>query len=153
MSITINFYSMSQPVNAMNKFPNGVPSASKTFSGSFKEADSGNLSNPILIVKSAISGLTGVNYAHIESFGRWYYIRDMKAVTSETTEIVLDVDPLYSFRTAILSQPALVARQENDYRQYLDDAAYVVTNRQIVDAYTLGSGQEASGFILAVAGG
>lgn len=94
------------------------------------------------------------NYAYIADFGRYYFITGIKGIAKGIIEISLHVDVLYSWKTQILAQSCIVARQEkSDYACLHLSDSYIRTYN---DPYHLTkefpTGFSTTKFILAVAG-
>lgn len=94
------------------------------------------------------------NYAYIEDFGRYYFITGIKGVSKNIIELSLHVDVLYSWKTQILAQTCIIARQEkSDYACLHLSDSYIHTYN---DPYHLTkefpNGFTTQKFLLAVAG-
>lgn len=102
------------PKNAINKtLTNGA-----SYEGTLKEGSS--ITDPVILVQSAT--MPGGNYAEIEAFGRFYYIKDIVNTNTDLWEIHLHSDPLYTFREAILHAPCIITKTaSNDFNLYLPD--------------------------------
>ena len=70
-----------------------------------------SISTPIVTIDG---NLIGYNYAYIDLFKRFYWIKDIKAVKNSMTEVHLEVDPLQSFDEDIKNCKASVDRQATD---------------------------------------
>ena len=70
-----------------------------------------SISTPIITIEG---NLIGYNYAYIDLFKRFYWIKDVKAMKNNMTEVHLDVDPLQSFASEIGDCYASVDRQATD---------------------------------------
>lgn len=70
-----------------------------------------SISTPIVTIEG---NLIGYNYAYIDLFKRFYWIKDIKAGKNNMTEIHLEVDPLQSFDSDIKDCKASVDRQATD---------------------------------------
>lgn len=105
------------------------------------------------------------NYAHIEEFGRWYYITNIVYVdgTLPTSnypspygmiEFHMHVDVLKTYAAAIREQTAIVARQENLYNLMLDDGVFMVYQNPKIQTKTFSveGPFEHQEFVLVVAG-
>lgn len=76
---------------------------------------------------------TPFNYCYIAEFNRYYYISDITLKEGTLQEISLSVDPLQSFRTAILNCKAIVERQEKKGNLYMSDAyMWTKVEREVV---------------------
>lgn len=64
--------------------------------------------------------LANVNYAYIEHFGRYYWVYPETGLGIKT-RYRLESDPLMSFKVAIRSSPAVIARNPWHFDLYLPD--------------------------------
>lgn len=133
--------------NYFNKTINDV----FTKTGSLK--DKSSIIDPIILFEGDVSDFANVNYMTIQEFGRSYYIRDITSIRSNLVQITGHVDVLVSFRDEILSNQAIIAKQENAWNLYLDDGTFKVYNNPIILTKAFPSGFNRQSFILAVAGG
>lgn len=74
--------------------------------------------------------LAHVNYAYIEHFGRYYWVYPETGL-GMTTRYRLESDPLMSFKNAILSSPATIARNPWRYDKYLPDPKLPIESRTV----------------------
>ena len=81
--------------------------------------DPSSLLNPVILLK--ISNPTSKNYAYIEEFGRFYWIRDWVS-DHNMWEAHLQVDSLASWKSQIIASS-----------QYVDRAANAPEDRGIID--------------------
>lgn len=112
--MNVRLYRYSKKVNST-----AHPSTSDGDGFSCNLKDPSSLLNPVILLK--ISNPTNKNYAYIEEFGRFYWIRDWVS-DHNMWEAHLQVDPLASWRTGIRSSS-----------QYVDRADQNVTDNGIVD--------------------
>ena len=70
-----------------------------------------SISTPIVTIEG---NLIGYNYAYIDLFKRFYWIKDIRAGKNNMTEVHLEVDPLQSFASDIGDCYASVDRQATD---------------------------------------
>lgn len=122
-----------------------------TKTGSLREESS--IIDPVILIEGNVSDYADVNYMTIPDFGRSYYIRDIKSYRNNLIQITAHVDVLVSFRDSILSNQAIISKQENAWNLYLDDGTFKVYNNPIVLTKAFPSGFSTQSFILAVAGG
>lgn len=107
----VNFYSFQKKKNSTAQ-PN-ITSATTLTSVQLKD-DTG-IMNPVLLINPNNAALpvpfvpSGFNYAHIPSFGRYYFVTDW-TWRKGLWECALSVDVLASFRTAIGNTSAYVER-------------------------------------------
>lgn len=108
------------------------------------------LVRPILILQSGL--LTpSVNYVWIENFGRYYFIRDIK-LTQGMVEVSCECDVLSSFKSALLKQNVIVARQENKFNMYLEDSKYNILSSNAVRTVQFPSGFTGMALVMGVVG-
>lgn len=119
MSITMSLYQVSDDINVMGK---SIPTPTSTHTILLKDGCS--VDNPVVTFSAVASAIAPLNYAYIDSFGRYYYITDRKSLVNGVVELTLESDPLQSFKTEIGNCDAIVRRQENDANGYLQDDQY-----------------------------
>ena len=71
-----------------------------------------------------------VNYMYIAEFGRYYYAKAI-ANNGQTITYQCQSDPLMSFKSAILSSPAVIARNPWHFDMYIPDSKYPVEARTL----------------------
>ena len=115
---------------------------------------------PVITVKLTNSTtlskiMTKVNYVYIAAFERYYYVTGIRGLYNDVAELSLEVDPLYSWKTAILAQKVIIARTQDDekFSLYLDDAVLKLYNNPNITTIEFPSGFGSEEYILAVAGG
>ena len=70
--------------------------------------------------------LPKANYLYIPTFGRYYFIKNMKVDSGRNViEIECDVDVLMSYVDSLSQLQCVVARQENEYNTYLADSSFL----------------------------
>lgn len=98
-----------------------------------------------------------VNYCYIPNLSRYYYITDKKLLTGTRIQFTCLVDPLYTYRNAILNCNGTAVRNENQSFSYIVDDQVPVESyltvkylaiSDLFDNKTVGTN-----FILNVAGG
>lgn len=147
MSFTIKLQRNLSEKNRVSKETNDI----MTVSGTLREETS--IIDPVFrIVTNDISLLSNVNYADIETFGRKYFVTDIRAVRTGIIELRCHVDVLSSFADAIKSNTAIIKRQENEWNLYLNDGSLKVYQNPIVLTKAFPSGFNTQEFVLAVAG-
>lgn len=119
MAITMNLYQVSDDINVMGKT---IPAPTSTHTILLKDGCS--VDNPVVTFSALASAIAPLNYAYIDTFGRYYYITDRKSLVNGVVELTLESDPLQSFKTEIGRCDAIIRRQENDANGYLQDDQY-----------------------------
>jgi hypothetical protein len=148
MSITIKIQSNASENETFYKDITDV----LTLTGDLKSDTS--VVDPIFIVNQSANTIVNCNYVTIPSFNRSYFIRNINSVGSNLTEITCHVDVLSSFRDSILSNKAVISRQENSYNRYLNDPYFkIYQNKLVTTEYLSGDGFGTAGYVLVVAGG
>lgn len=151
MSLEIQFGRTSAPRNALNKNPNFTYTTTGTLRGKC------DILNPVIEIKSGTEPLKSYvqfNYMYIKDFLRYYYI-EWSTIREGIAQVTGHVDPLYTYRGAILANTGLVLRTatKSQITKMLDDGCFktysddhIVTQKFTGDTFTNGT------FILAVAG-
>lgn len=87
-------------------------------SGTLK--DECSIKNPIIVLRIGnsvnikVPDITNCNYAYIENFNRYYFIRDFRSIRNTQFEIDLQEDVLMSFKDEIYKQNAIIRRTASD---------------------------------------
>lgn len=122
-----------------------------TKTGSLRESTS--IVNPKILVQGDLTSLRNCNYMTISDFGRSYFVTDIVAVGKGVVELTGHCDVLSSFSSQILSNRAVVLRQENSFNRYLNDSKFMTyQNNNIKTAVLSGEGFTQAGYILVTAG-
>ena len=121
-----------------------------TISGTLREDCS--VINPVIKIE-AFSGfdLTLCNYCYIPSFGRYYFINNIKCV-GKLFEIEAHVDVLSTYKATIRKNSAIISRQAEHYNLYLQDGnikTYAFPHMQVAQ---FAGGFDSFNLILSVAG-
>lgn len=145
--MTITLYNNSSEPNKISKHLTPVSTA---LLGSLRNES--EMVNPVVLIEGNISSLQNANYAKIESFGRYYYITEMKSVRNNIVELHLHTDVLMSFNISAVS--GVVIEAENIGSDYLQGRQFVRNVKSKTDILPFASGLLDSGeYILITAGG
>lgn len=145
--MTITLYNNSSEPNKISKHLTPVSTA---LSGSLRNES--EMVNPVVLIEGNISSLQNANYARIESFGRYYYITEMKSVRNNIVELHLHTDVLMSFNISAVS--GVVIEAENIGSDYLQGRQFVRLVKSKTDILPFSGGLLDSGeYILITAGG
>ena len=125
MSLSVTLYNSASPVEKIGK----TLTAGGSYSCSLKDATS--VLNPVLIIRTS-DPVYNYNYLYIQEFGRYYFINDIKSVNNNVWEISAHVDVLETYKAAILSNEAVIRRQDKLFNLYLDDSDFHVLNYERV---------------------
>lgn len=143
----ITLYNNSSEPNKISKHLTPVNMA---LSGSLRNES--EMVNPVVLIEGNISSLQNANYARIESFGRYYYITEMKSVRNNIVELHLHTDVLMSFDISAVS--GVVVEAENIGSDYLQGRQFVRLVKTKTDILNFSNGLLESGeYILITAGG
>lgn len=83
-------------------------------------------------IEDATTTIMSANYAYIQTFDRFYFIRNKTALNNKLWRFELEMDVLQSFSTDIKNLEAVVERQTNNYDMYLPDPKIPVDCRKTV---------------------
>lgn len=120
MSISVNFYTTGDNPNVMNKTLTVV---AEDVPCDIKEP--ADREKPFLFTTG---DLISANYAYIAHFGRYYWVYPETGL-GMTTRYRLESDPLMSFSAAILTSPAVIARNPWHFDLYIPDPKLPVEAR------------------------
>lgn len=129
--MTIVFYNNTSPVNKIGK----SLTVTSTLTGELREEC--DLINPSILINSQTVP-TG-NYAHIEAFGRYYFVTKITSVRNGVWRIDLHVDVLETYASRIKANSPVLERSEYLYNLYLPDNQLPITGDNFNLTYSLGS--------------
>lgn len=128
MDTTVIFYNNSSNPNVINK----SISTLGTFECKIKEPI--NIERPEILLSGATGNITA-NYCYIADLGRYYFCHS-ELERGQLVRFVCDIsDPLMSFKSAILSSPAVIARNPWKYDKYIHDSKLPVESRTIRSSF------------------
>lgn len=119
-------------------------------SGTLKEDTS--IINPVIKIECNLSDVTRCNYLTIPSFGRSYFVNDIRSITDDIAEFSCHVDVLSTYADGIRNNTGIIKRQENLWNLYLNDGSLKVYQDPYVITKEFPSGFTTQEFVLAVAG-
>lgn len=114
--------------------------------------DECSIIDPVILIEGDLSLYTGCNYCTIPTFGRSYFINNIRSIRNNLFEISCHVDVLSSFATQIKANKAIVIRQEENWNLYLNDGVFKVYQNPQVLTKAFPRGFSTQSFVLAVAG-
>ena len=109
-----------------------------------------SIQNPVITIEA--TDLSGINYLYIEEFDRYYFVRDCTVIRNNLWQLSCHVDVLESFKSAILDQTAIIARQERLFNLYQQDEMFKVYSKPILDEIAWSSGFDDWSYFVALAG-
>lgn len=90
-------------------------------------------------IEDATTTIMSANYAYIQTFDRFYFIRNKTALNNKLWRFELEMDVLQSFSTDIKNLEAVVERQTNNYDMYLPDPKIPVDCRKAISYRKFGN--------------
>lgn len=120
-------------------------------SGTLREQAS--VINPEITVTS--SSTLRYNYCYIPSLKRYYYINNIISVKNGVWKLVMEVDPLMSFKADILALKVVASKQSSATNgdEYIDDGSLVTDNLMFKTVYNFTGGfNDTPEYILITAG-
>jgi hypothetical protein len=109
--------------------------------------------NPEITVTSLVP--LRYNYCYIPSLKRYYYINNVISVKNGLWKLIMEVDPLMSFKNDILALKVVVSKQSSSSNgdEYIDDGSLVTDNLMFKTIYNFANGFNNQGeYILITAG-
>lgn len=101
--------------------------------------DNTSVLRPVIIIKTS-DPIYSFNYMHISDFGRYYFIDDIISLNNNMWEVHAHVDVLETYKTAILSNSAVIKRQEKRFNLYLNDPEFKVLNPEKIQTLKFPAG-------------
>mgnify|MGYP003288736471 CR=1 FL=1 len=144
--MTINFYINSSPINALEK----DLTLKTTLTGTLKAESS--LIDPIITIEDPDQIIIASNYAYIPDFGRYYFITNIESIRNNLWRLTMHVDVLFTYRAEILTNNAIIERNENEYDLKLNDGLFQTQQNPRIVQYPFPGGFNTWNFVLAVAG-
>lgn len=142
----ISFYVNSSEKNKVDKTLTLIA----TLSGVLKESTS--IIDPVIVIEGDLTAFTGCNYMQIETFGRSYFVNNIRSISNGLIEISAHVDVLSTYKNAIRKNQAILRKQQNTWNLYLNDGSLRVYQDPEIIVKTFPSGFTTQEFVLAVAG-
>lgn len=117
MSFTIKLQNNQSPVNKIGKILYEVV----TVDGSLKNES--EIINPEILIQGN-TNILSANYLTISEFKRKYFIEEIQSVRTNLWLVKAHVDVLETYASKILSNTAVVLRQENNFDLLLNDGVF-----------------------------
>lgn len=114
--MNITLYNCTAENNMLDK--TSMMSVVASYSGAVARSNV-SIMHPVLILQESISNIKSANYCYIEDFGRYYYIKEKSCDANGLYTLVLAVDVLMSFKSAILANKGIVSKNTYLYNMYL----------------------------------
>lgn len=143
--MTITLYTTTSERNAVEKSLTEVT----TMTGTLREQSS--IINPTITVTGGNS-IANVNYAYIPEFGRYYFVNGIESVRNGVWRLSMHVDVLYTYRSQIKANAAIIQRNEIDYDLKLNDGLFKTQQNPRIAQFSFPGGFTTWNFVLAIAG-
>jgi hypothetical protein len=147
MAINISLYQIAEPENV---FPKTIGTAVSMHTITLKDGCS--IDKPTVSFSGGSAVMATLNYAYIDAFGRYYFIRDRNMTVNGVCELTLESDPLQSFSTEIKACTATITRNQNVRQGYLSDSGYNALAYQGVQYKTFPNALTDASYILVTVG-
>ena len=113
-----------------------------------------NMKSPVIIVsRETLPNWINTNYAYLDTFKRYYYIKEINVMPADMLEIMLDVDVLMSFSSQIKGISCVIDRQEFLTNPYITDTELPVRSHRVVSYKKIGNLSSSHTIVLTVTGG
>lgn len=145
----IKLYRNSSEINAVNKNISEM-SPEGGIVGTLREATT--IIDPSMLVTDVDSYIGDVNYAYIQEFNRYYFIKNIDSVRDNLWRIDMHVDVLYTYRDSIRNNSAIIERNQNYYDLLLNDGLFQTQQEPRIWQVSFPGGFTRTDFVLAVAG-
>lgn len=119
MAINISLYQISDDERVVGKT---IPTAISTHTITLKDGCS--IDAPVVSFSANAAVMAGINYAYIDAFQRYYFIRDRKSLINGVIELTLESDPWQSFASQLRNCNATIVRSAAASNGYLMDKEY-----------------------------
>lgn len=109
--------------------------------------------DPVFLIECDLADYINANYLTVPTFGRSYFINNIRSMRAGLVEFTCHCDVLSSFKTQIRTNSAIIQRSERNWNLYLNDGS--LTAYQDPELYTTEFSMGFTvnkQFILAVAG-
>lgn len=149
MSFNIVLQTSSSERNKLDKTITDIA----TLSGVLKQETS--IIDPVFVIEGDLNSYINCNYCTIPTFGRAYFINNIRSIRQNLFEISCHVDVLSSFKTQIRENSAILKRSEGNWNLYLNDGSLQVAqdSEVITSSFTAGNQFGAAwSYVLIVAG-
>ena len=121
-----------------------------TYTGSLREESS--VIDPVIMIQT--SNLSDYNYAWIEEFHRFYFIKNIVSVRTNLWRLTMHVDVLSTYAGYIKDNNGILARNSNVWNLYYQDEQFKILNYETIQTKAFGASlNPSSQFVLLVAGG
>lgn len=121
-----------------------------TYTGNLRSESS--VIDPVIMIEAV--NLADYNYAWIEEFHRFYFIRDISSVRTGLWRLTMHVDVLSTYAGYIKDNNAIMSRNSNVWNLYYQDDQFKILNYETIQTKAFSTSlSPSSEFVLIVAGG
>lgn len=146
MSFAITLQTSTSETNRLDKTLTDIA----TLTGTLRQETS--IIDPVILIEGDLTDYTTCNYCTIPTFGRSYFVTNIRSIRDNLIEITAHVDVLGSFSAEIRANRAIVSRQANTWNLYLNDGVFKVYQNPVVLTREFPSGFTTHSYVLAIAG-
>lgn len=149
MSFNIVIQTNSSEANKLDKSLTDIA----TLSGTLR-ADT-SIIDPVFQIEGDLASYINANYCTVDSFGRSYFINNIRSLRAGLFEISCHVDVLSSFKTQIRTNSAIIHKSEANWNLYLNDGSLQAQQDMAVTTHKFTAGSQFSGswsYVLLVSG-
>ena len=114
----ITFYTNNSEKNALTKSLTQIV----RLDGTLKDGTS--IIDPSVLCYNIDRFIPDINYFYIDETGRYYFLNGVEVVRNGLWQISGHVDVLSTYKTAILSNRAIIQRSESNYNLKLNDGLF-----------------------------
>lgn len=114
MSVTIKLLKTANDENVINKSYSTIATLSAEINAEI------SVDSPDVVVNYA-SGYLACNYVYIDSFSRYYFVRNAALLNGNQLRLSLESDPLMSFKSGILGSQCIASRSTSHPNMELVD--------------------------------
>lgn len=79
--------------------------------------------DPVFLIECDLADYINANYLTVPSFGRSYFITNIRSMRAGLVEFTCHCDVLSSFKTQIRTNTAIIQRSERNWNLYLNDGS------------------------------
>ena len=123
MSFNIVIQTNSSEKNKLDKTLTDI----ETLTGTLRNDTS--IIDPVFQIAGDLSSFITANYCTVPTFGRSYFITNIRSIRNGLFEISCHVDVLSSFKTQIRTNKAIMHRSERNWNLYLNDGTLKISQK------------------------
>jgi len=131
MAFTIILYKTTAENNRLNKTLTDAIS----LSGTLREEC--NITAPDILIETS-TNIAMYNYCYIETFGRYYFIKNITSVRNGLWRISLKCDVLMTYNAQIKTLECIVDRSSSNYNALIHDPEYMMQANTRIRTKTFG---------------